>query len=71
MSKTHRDNQRRLDHQADRALRIIPNERAGHRRRNVAGSIAAALYDRGIPTASGRGTWQAVQVSRVLARLAA
>jgi hypothetical protein len=40
-------------------------------RRNVAGSIAAALYDRGIPTASGRGTWQAVQASRVLARLAA
>jgi DNA invertase Pin-like site-specific DNA recombinase len=31
--------------------------------------IAAALNDRGIPTATGRGTWQAVQVSRVLARL--
>jgi DNA invertase Pin-like site-specific DNA recombinase len=26
--------------------------------------IAGALNDRGIPTASGRGTWQAVQVSR-------
>jgi DNA invertase Pin-like site-specific DNA recombinase len=31
--------------------------------------IAAALNERGIPTASGRGTWQAVQVSRVLARI--
>jgi len=31
--------------------------------------IAAALNERGIPTASGQGTWQAVQVSRVLARL--
>jgi DNA invertase Pin-like site-specific DNA recombinase len=31
--------------------------------------IAAALNERGIPTASGRGTWRAVQVSRVLARL--
>src|SRR5215831_13204910 len=31
--------------------------------------IAAALNERGIPTASGLGTWQAVQVSRVLARL--
>jgi len=30
--------------------------------------IAAALNERGIPTASGRGTWQAVQVSRVLPR---
>jgi len=32
--------------------------------------IAAALNERGIPTASGQGPWQAVQVSRVLARLA-
>jgi len=32
--------------------------------------IAAALNERGIPTASGQGIWQAVQVSRVLARLA-
>lgn len=32
--------------------------------------IASALNDSGIPTASGRGTWQAVQVSRLLARLA-
>jgi hypothetical protein len=31
--------------------------------------IAAALNERGIPTARGRGTWQAVQVSRVLSRL--
>jgi DNA invertase Pin-like site-specific DNA recombinase len=31
--------------------------------------IAAALNERGIPTASGQGTWQAVQVGRVLARL--
>jgi hypothetical protein len=31
--------------------------------------IAAALNERGIP--SGRGTWQAVQVSRVLARIGA
>jgi DNA invertase Pin-like site-specific DNA recombinase len=32
--------------------------------------IAAALNERGIPTASGQGLWQAVQVSRVLTRLA-
>jgi DNA invertase Pin-like site-specific DNA recombinase len=31
--------------------------------------IAAALNERGIPTASGQGTWQAVQVGRVLAKL--
>jgi DNA invertase Pin-like site-specific DNA recombinase len=33
-------------------------------------AIAAALNERGIPTPSGQGTWQAVQVQRVLARLA-
>jgi hypothetical protein len=32
--------------------------------------IAAELNNRGIPTATGTGTWQAAQVSRVLARLA-
>jgi DNA invertase Pin-like site-specific DNA recombinase len=31
--------------------------------------IAAALNERGIPTPRGQGTWQAVQVGRVLARL--
>jgi DNA invertase Pin-like site-specific DNA recombinase len=31
--------------------------------------IAAALNERGIPTASGDGEWQAMQVARVLARL--
>ncbi len=31
--------------------------------------IAAALNEKGIPTASGDGEWQAVQVGRVLARL--
>jgi hypothetical protein len=31
--------------------------------------IAAALNERGIPTASGQGTWQAVQVERLLGRL--
>jgi DNA invertase Pin-like site-specific DNA recombinase len=31
--------------------------------------IAAALNERGIPTAGGQGRWQAVQVSRLLARL--
>jgi hypothetical protein len=34
-------------------------------------AIAAALNERGIPTASGTGEWQAVQVRRVLARLPA
>jgi DNA invertase Pin-like site-specific DNA recombinase len=33
--------------------------------------IAAALTERGIPTAGGQGTWQAVQVNRLLARLGA
>jgi hypothetical protein len=32
-------------------------------------AIAAALTDRGIPTARGRGEWSAVQVARVLDRL--
>ena len=32
--------------------------------------IAAALNKRGIPTPSGRSHWHAVQVSRVLKRLA-
>jgi hypothetical protein len=31
--------------------------------------IAAAFNERSIPTATGQGTWHAVQVSRVLARL--
>jgi hypothetical protein len=31
--------------------------------------IAAALNDRGIPTASGTGQWQATSVNRLLARL--
>jgi hypothetical protein len=35
------------------------------------GGIARALNERGILTARGRGTWQAVQVSRVLARIGA
>jgi hypothetical protein len=33
--------------------------------------IAAAFNERSIPTATGRGTWHAVQVSRVLARIGA
>jgi hypothetical protein len=33
-------------------------------------AIAAELTKRGIPTAGGRGEWQAVQVRRALARLA-
>jgi hypothetical protein len=32
-------------------------------------AIAAALNDRGIPTAGGRDEWQAVQVARVLGRV--
>ena len=31
-------------------------------------AIAAGLNERGIPTASGTGTWSATQVMRVLAR---
>jgi hypothetical protein len=31
--------------------------------------LAAALNERGIPTASGAGQWQATSVSRLLARL--
>ena len=31
--------------------------------------IAKALNDRGVPTATGRGTWAIPQVRRVLARL--
>ena len=34
-------------------------------------AIAAGLNERGIPTANGDGAWTAVQVSRVLALLAA
>jgi hypothetical protein len=32
-------------------------------------AIAAALNERGIPTAAGSGQWQAAQVQRVLARM--
>jgi hypothetical protein len=32
-------------------------------------AIAAALNERGIPTARGNGEWSAVQVSRVLERI--
>jgi hypothetical protein len=32
-------------------------------------AIADAMNERGIPTANGQGKWQAMQVSRVLARL--
>jgi hypothetical protein len=32
--------------------------------------IAAALNERGIPTPSGRGHWHAMQVARLLKRLA-
>jgi hypothetical protein len=31
--------------------------------------IAAALNERGIPTARGEGKWSAVQVARTLARV--
>jgi hypothetical protein len=31
--------------------------------------VAAALNDRGIPTARGNGKWSAVQVGRTLARI--
>ena len=32
-------------------------------------AIAAALNERGIPTARGQGGWSAVQVARVLERI--
>jgi Recombinase len=32
-------------------------------------AIAAALNERGIPTSRGQGTWQAVQVQRILTLL--
>jgi hypothetical protein len=32
-------------------------------------AIAAALNEKGIPTATGEGEWSAVQVSRVISRL--
>jgi DNA invertase Pin-like site-specific DNA recombinase len=53
-------------HAADVASTVKSLQAAGVT--SLAG-IAAALNERGIPTASGQGTWQAVQVSRVLARL--
>jgi hypothetical protein len=58
--------QRATDKAADYAPVIRELQTAGV---TSLGGIAAALNERGIPTASGRGTWQAVQVSRVLARL--
>jgi hypothetical protein len=41
-----------------------PSARAKGGRRNSLAGIAAALNERGIPTESGRGTWQAIWVSR-------
>jgi hypothetical protein len=32
--------------------------------------IAKALNERGVPTATGKGKWEAMQVGRVLGRLA-
>jgi DNA invertase Pin-like site-specific DNA recombinase len=51
---------------ADIAPVIAELQAAGYRSLQA---IAAALNDRGIPTASGRGAWQATQVARVLARI--
>jgi hypothetical protein len=35
-----------------------------------AGAAAKALNERGVPTATGKGKWEAMQVGRVLGRLA-
>jgi hypothetical protein len=39
-------------------------------RRNVTAGVAAGLNEQGIPTARGAGKWSAVQVARLLERLA-
>ena len=46
-----------------------PSGAVNHRLTSLSG-IAAALTERGIPTARGGSSWTAVQVGRVLARLA-
>jgi hypothetical protein len=58
---------RAADKAADYAPVIRKLQAAGTR--SLRG-IAAGLNERGIPTPSGRGAWQAIQVQRVLARLA-
>jgi hypothetical protein len=57
-------------------LRPQSDDRSPWRTRPAAGvtslrGIAAALNERGIPTASGQGEWQSPRVMRVLARLSA
>jgi len=69
--------------EATRTARVVRTARADARAADLAAivaelraagatslrAIAAELNARGIPTASGRGEWRAVQVWRLLARL--
>jgi hypothetical protein len=59
----------RADARASELAPIITELRAGGVTSSRA--IAAELNARGIPTPTGRGSWQASQVVRVLARLQA
>jgi hypothetical protein len=51
------------------AAKLAPTIKKLRARGATLRAIAAALNKRNIPTATGRGEWQAPQVARVLARL--
>ena len=56
---------------AARAVDIAPTVKALHAAGKTSlRAIAAGLNEQGIPTARGQGTWSAVQVARVLERIA-
>jgi DNA invertase Pin-like site-specific DNA recombinase len=57
---------RARQHAADVASTIKDIQAAG---KTSLRGIAAALNERGIPTATGQGGWQAAQVARVLERI--
>jgi recombinase len=67
----HGDNARKVrTARADaHAAKLAPTIKKLRARGATLRAIAAALNERNIPTASGRGQWQPVQVARVLARL--
>lgn len=67
----HGDNARKvMTARADaHAAKLAPTIKKLRARGATLRAIAAVLNELGVPTASGRGEWQAVQVRRVLQRL--
>jgi DNA invertase Pin-like site-specific DNA recombinase len=61
-TSTVREGQKAIQKARRRRAADTMRRRSGSCRRPALRAIAATLNDRGIPTPSGRGTWQAVQV---------